>query len=82
MVVDLEHLSNEIADIRGKGVSVTPQNFKLSARATISMPWHRIQEDVYKRQISEFAASHPAGRHERSRSLSAGACLLYTSRCV
>lgn len=25
MVVDLEHLSNEIADIRGKGVSVTPQ---------------------------------------------------------
>ena len=32
MVVDLEHLSNEIADIRGKGVSVTPQNFKLSAR--------------------------------------------------
>ena len=38
MVVDLEHLSNEIADIRGKGVSVTPQNFKLSARATISMP--------------------------------------------
>ena len=33
MVVDLEHLSNEIADIRGKGVSVTPQNFKLSARA-------------------------------------------------
>ena len=37
MVVDLEHLSNEIADIRGKGVSVTPQNSKLSARATISM---------------------------------------------
>ena len=43
--------------------------------------------DVYKRQvaeygkevrkseqrISEFTASHPAGRHERSRSLSAGA---------
>mgnify|MGYP002224026239 CR=1 FL=1 len=27
MVVDLEHLSNEIADIRGKGVSVTPQKF-------------------------------------------------------
>ena len=46
MVVDLEHLSNEIADIRGKGVSVTPQNFKLSARATISMPWHRIQDDL------------------------------------
>ena len=35
MVVDLEHLFNEIADIRGKGVSVTPQNFKLSARATV-----------------------------------------------
>ena len=26
-----------------------------------------------EQRISEFAASHPAGRHERSRSLSAGA---------
>ena len=26
-----------------------------------------------EQQISEFTASHPAGRHERSRSLSAGA---------
>ena len=37
MVVDLEHLTNEIAQIREKGVVVTPNNLKLSKRATISM---------------------------------------------
>ena len=44
MVVDLEHLTGEIAQIREKGVSVGPENLKLSTRATISMPWHRIQD--------------------------------------
>lgn len=44
MVVDLEHLSGEIAAIRERGVEVTPQNLKLSERATISMPWHRVQD--------------------------------------
>lgn len=37
MVVDLKHLTNEIAQIREKGVVVTPNNLKLSKRATISM---------------------------------------------
>ena len=34
MVVDLEHLTGEIAQIREKGVSVGPENLKLSTRAT------------------------------------------------
>ena len=32
MVVDLEHLTNEIAQIREKGVVVTPKNLKLFKR--------------------------------------------------
>ena len=46
MVVDLKHLTNEIAQIREKGVVVTPNNLKLSKRATISMPWHKIQDEL------------------------------------
>lgn len=38
MVIDLNHLSNEIAQIRTQDVSVSPKNLKLSTRATISMP--------------------------------------------
>ena len=46
MVVDLEHLEDEIAKLRQKGVSVSPKNLKISQRATISMPWHRIQDEI------------------------------------
>lgn len=46
MVIDLNHLSNEIAQIRTQDVSVSPKNLKLSTRATISMPWHKIQDEL------------------------------------
>lgn len=46
MVVDLEHLAGEITQIRSKRISVSPDNLKLSARATISMPWHRVQDEL------------------------------------
>lgn len=53
MVVDLEHLTNEIAQIREKGVVVTPNNLKLSKRATISMPWHKIRMNSKKHVLQK-----------------------------
>lgn len=53
MVVDLEHLTNEIAQIREKGVVVTPNNLKLSKRATISMPWHKIQDELEETRLAK-----------------------------
>ena len=41
MVVDLDHLENEVESIREKGIVISPQNLKLSKHATISMPWHK-----------------------------------------
>ena len=59
--MDLEHLSGEITQIREKGISVGPENLKLSTRATISMPWHRIQdileEDRLARSGSAFGST-------------------------
>ena len=57
MVVDLEHLTNEIAQIREKGVVVTPNNLKLSKRATISMPWHKIQDELEETRLAKTGAA-------------------------
>ena len=44
MVIDLDHLAAEMQSIQERGVAVTPRNLKLSDKATISMPWHRVQD--------------------------------------
>ena len=40
MVIDLKHLYNEVNALRKKGVVVSPENLKISDRATICMPYH------------------------------------------
>ena len=42
MVVDLEHLCGEIGRLRERGVKVTPDNLKISDRATVCMPYHKL----------------------------------------
>jgi adenylosuccinate synthase len=41
MVIDIEHLHNEIVHLRERGINVTPERLMISHRAAISMPWHR-----------------------------------------
>ena len=38
MVIDLEHLFNEIKMLRDKGIEITPKHRVISDRATICMP--------------------------------------------
>ena len=40
MVIDLKHLFNEVKSLREKGIAVSPNNLKISDRATICMPYH------------------------------------------
>ncbi len=40
MVVDLDHLSKEMAKLRSRGVVLTPDNLKISERATVCLPYH------------------------------------------
>ena len=40
MVIDLAHLTKEIRNITEKGVSITPENLKISDKATIVLPYH------------------------------------------
>ncbi len=49
VALDPENLCGEIADVAAKGVSVTPENLKISDRASVLLPWHR-QMDVLEEQ--------------------------------
>ena len=42
MVIDLEHLCGEVQRLREGGIAVTPENLKISDRATICMPYHKL----------------------------------------
>ena len=57
MVVDLEHLAAEISQIREKGIRVTPDNLKLSSKATISMPWHRVQDELEEDRLAKSGSA-------------------------
>ncbi|MCC8130748.1 MAG: adenylosuccinate synthase [Ruminococcus sp.] len=52
MVVDLEHLCHEMASLREKGIEITPDNLKISDKATICLPYHKeldiMEEDRLK----------------------------------
>lgn len=41
VALDCENLWKEIEELKSKGVSVTPENLKISDRASLLMPWHR-----------------------------------------
>ncbi len=42
MVIDAEHLYNEVLKLREAGIEITPKHLKISDRATICMPYHKL----------------------------------------
>ena len=42
MVIDIEHLCSEVERLREGGIHVTPENLKISDKATICMPYHKL----------------------------------------
>ena len=41
VALDLENLWNEMQTVSAKGVSITPENLRISERASLLLPWHR-----------------------------------------
>ena len=48
-VVNLESLGDEVRYLAGRGVAIGPENLKISDRACISFPFHKLQ-DLYEEQ--------------------------------
>lgn len=51
VALDPENLWTEIEDLRKKGVSITPENLKISDRASLLMPWHREQDALEETRL-------------------------------
>ena len=55
IVIDLEHLYGEVRKLSEKGVEVTPQHLKISDRATICMPYHKLTDCLEEDRLLDKA---------------------------
>ena len=53
VAMDPESLMNEIRDVADKGVAVTPDNLKISDRASLLMPWHRRLDELEEQRLAD-----------------------------
>ena len=53
VAVDCESLWTEMEDVRSKGVSITPENLKISDRASLLLPWHRLLDGLEEARLKD-----------------------------
>ena len=53
VAVDLESLWQEIESLRAKGVSVTPNNLKISDRASLLFPYHKLLDALEEERLKD-----------------------------
>lgn len=53
MVIDIKHLCGEIQNLRSQGIKITPDNLKISDRATICMPYHVILDTLEEERLMD-----------------------------
>ncbi|MBE6962803.1 MAG: adenylosuccinate synthase [Ruminococcaceae bacterium] len=53
VALDPENLWNEIEDVRSKGVSITPDNLKISDRASLLLLWHRELDELEEIRLKD-----------------------------
>ena len=53
VALDPENLWREIQDVTAKGVSITPENLKISDRASLLLPWHRQLDGLEEARLAD-----------------------------
>ena len=53
MVIDLEHLTHEIEKLREQGIQITPDNLKISDKAVICMPYHKMLDILEENRLAD-----------------------------
>lgn len=53
MVIDVEHLFGEVKKLREGGIEITPDNLKISDRATICMPYHKLLDCLEEDRLGD-----------------------------
>ena len=54
VVIDLEDLCREIDNLRAHGIRITPENLKISERATIVFPFHRALDGLEEARLKDW----------------------------
>lgn len=53
IVIDLEHLYGEVEKLRQAGIAITPERLKISDRATICMPYHKLLDGLEEDRLAD-----------------------------
>lgn len=53
VALDCESLWTEMEDVMGKGVAITPENLKISDRASLLLPWHRDLDGLEEARLAD-----------------------------
>ena len=53
VALDPENLWKEITQLQAQGVSITPENLKISDRASLLMPWHRDLDGLEEARLAD-----------------------------
>ena len=53
VALDLENLWNEIEEVRKKGIKITPENLKISDRASLLLPFHRMLDSLEEARLKD-----------------------------
>lgn len=53
VAMDPENLWNEIQSVSAQGISITPENLKISDRASVLLPWHRDLDALEEARLAD-----------------------------
>ena len=53
MVIDIEHLVKEIQALESKGIRISPDNLKISEKAIICLPYHKMQDIMEEERLAD-----------------------------
>ena len=53
VALDPENLWREVQDLQSRGVPVSPDNLKISSRASVLLPWHRDLDELEEKRLAD-----------------------------
>ena len=53
VALDPENLCKEINDLKKAGVKISPDNLKISDRASLLLPWHRLIDELEEKRLAD-----------------------------
>lgn len=53
VALDPENLLAEIESVTAKGIKITPENLKISERASLLLPWHRDLDELEEKRLAD-----------------------------